>query len=465
MSTSMGPYRNDAGNENIEIISGTFLGNETRSMYGKGPVPEELNIKWRYYIGGGETVVYKDTTVWYGIGWTGQPTMYRENDSLYLIIGGFDHKVHKINAETGRDVWTYEFDDIIKGTATLLRDFDSIIILQGSRRGVNKAFTDPLVHSFRAISGKSGEELWRFNIPLTDSYSRDIDGSALILNDRIILGAENGYVYIINPFKTYNKNGFTYPVIEKSIKLYDYNDIEAHKWNLVIESSPSYFGDRVFITSGAGHIYALDVHTWDIVMDIKTGSDMDGSPVICRDGSILCTIEKEYIKGLGGVLKINPDNSVAWYFPTADRELTSWKGGVIGSVAISDYIENEYNQLAAFNAIDGYMYVVRLNQILSDSMVLGYDSLSLFHTPEMVFKYYIGGSISTPLLIDDYLITAGYDSALRIFKIDYDSMQITQSAYIYLPGSIEGTPVVYDGFIYVGCRDGYLYCLGEDSGW
>ena len=27
-------------------------------------------------------------------------------------------------------------------------------------------------------------------------------------------------------------------------------------------------------------------------------------------------------------------------------------------------------------------------------------------------------------------------------------------------GTFESTPIVWDGRVYIGCRDGYLYCLG-----
>lgn len=460
---SMGPFRHDSNTGNIDIVSGTFLGNEERKLYGMGPVPDTLTILWKYYTGTGTTVVNKDTTQWTGIGWTGQPVIYEKDSIPYVIIGAFDHKLRKLNALTGEEIWTYAFDDVIKGTATLLQDHDSLIILQGSRRGIDKQFTDPDIHSFRAISEKTGEEIWRFNIPLTDSYSRDIDGSALIYENRIILGAENGFLYVINPYDTYMKKGYTFPSTEHSVCLYDRSDIMAHKWNLVTESSPSVSNGIVYIAAGSGHIYGIDSRDWSITMDVFTGADMDGSPVITEAGDIICSVEKQYINGYGGIMKLNPSGNIEWYFPTANKALTTWEGGVIGSAAIDESCTDISKHLCAFNAIDGYMYVVTLNDIEHDSLVMAYDSAVFLKTPRLLYKKYIGGSISTPIIMDERIVSCGYDGKVHIFSIDYDNMHIEELSSISLGGSIEATPVIYRGNIYIGCRNGYLYCLSSSK--
>lgn len=461
LTGSTGPFRHDARTGNIHIVSGTFLGNEQRKLYGQGPVPDTLTVLWKYYTGTGTTVVYKDTVQWTGIGWTGQPVIYEKNSIPYIIIGAFDHKLRKLNALTGEEIWTYQFDDVIKGTPTLMEDFDSLIVLQGSRRGVDKAFTDPQIHSFRAISEQSGNEIWRFNIPLTDSYSRDIDGSALIFNDRIVLGAENGYLYVINPYETYSEGGYTFPSTEHALRLYDRSDITAHEWNLVTESSPSVHNKIVYVSSGSGHIYGINSVNWSIEMDFYTGADMDGSPVISNDGHIICSVEKQYINGYGGVMKLTPQGHVDWYYPTGNKSLSTWEGGVIGSAAIDESCEDISRHLCAFNAVDGYMYVVTLNAVETDSLVMAYDSSVFLNTPKLVYKKYIGGSISTPLILNDRIVTCGYDGKVRIFSIDYETMDIEEISSISLGGSIEATPVIYNGRIYIGCRDGFLYCLSS----
>ena len=50
------------------------------------------------------------------------------------------------------------------------------------------------------------------------------------------------------------------------------------------------------------------------------GSDIDGSAVITKDSCILVNIEKQYINGKGGLVKINPrikgKKVFEWYFHT-----------------------------------------------------------------------------------------------------------------------------------------------------
>ncbi|MDY6787454.1 MAG: hypothetical protein SVK54_04950, partial [candidate division WOR-3 bacterium] len=303
---------------------------------------------------------------------------------------------------------------------------------------------------------------WRMNIPLTDSYSRDIDGTPLIINNRIYLGAENGYLYKINPFKTELRDSIRQPIIDYSVRLYDNGDILAHQWNLVSESSPAYMDSTIYITSGSGHIYGIDINTGKKVFDFKTGSDMDGSPVITGDRKLVCPIEKQYIRGPGGVIKLDPkmeeEKSVLWYFPTGSSIVPGWEGGVIGSPAIYER-GPEKNHLCAFMSVDGYLYVVALNRTVPDSNVIGFDSLTYYPTPEFVYKKYIGGSISTPVFAGEYLIAGGYDCRLRIFKIT--GMNIRESVSINLGGGIESTPAVLNSKIYIGCRNGYIYCIGD----
>ena len=54
---------------------------------------------------------------------------------------------------------------------------DKYLVLAGSRRGYPSSFTDPSLAPYRAVSFGTGKEMWRLPVPLTASYSRDVDGS------------------------------------------------------------------------------------------------------------------------------------------------------------------------------------------------------------------------------------------------------------------------------------------------
>jgi outer membrane protein assembly factor BamB len=440
----------------------TFLGNNYRNFYGIGPIPSKLKVIWKVYLGSGRTWVKGGFKVWSGCGWTGQPLIVEENERPYILIGAYDHHLRKIDGLNGKVIWKYKFDDVIKGTGTIYRGKEDLIILQGSRRGNSCTLASKIVPSFRAISYSSGKELWRMNIPRTESYSRDVDGSALVLGRIAYLGAENGIFYIIDISDNY-------PKILKQIKLYNKKDIVRHGHNLVIESSPALCGDKIIVTAGSGHVFGIDKNSWEIVWDFYIGSDLNGSPVVTKEGYILVSVEKQYIPGQGGVFMLDPrkkpSEAVKWYFPVKNRRFADWEGGVIGSPAINDsYNNGEKPALAAFSAIDGNLYVVLRNE-LSKEKARGPNLEGPYPMPKKVFQCNIGGSISTPIFCGDegrdWIIAAGYNG-VYLFRIDYKGGIKFALIDHFAPGvSFEATPVVWKGRIYIGSRNGWFYCLGD----
>jgi len=71
--------------------------------------------------------------------------------------------------------------------------------MQGSRFGYWNDKNDKYIPSFRAISYITGKELWRMNSKKTECYSRDVDGSPIVINDTAYLCLENGLFTIFNP--------------------------------------------------------------------------------------------------------------------------------------------------------------------------------------------------------------------------------------------------------------------------
>jgi outer membrane protein assembly factor BamB len=455
----------------FNVIYPTFLGNEKRNFYGYD-APDTLELLWKHYLGKGTTVISRRLggRIWAGAGWTGQPLLVKEDTTLYIIQGAYDHHLKKIDATTGKLKWQYKFDDVVKGTGTIWNAPDSfppenqLIILQGSRLGVGNYLDTKHIPSYRAISYFTGKELWRLDVKWTDSYSRDVDGSALIVKDTAYIGLENSLFTVLNPspYKAKIKNGMLQPEIIQETKLYNKSDAIAHRGNVVTESSPCLLDSVIYVASGSGHVFGYSLKEKKLVWDFFIGSDIDGSAVVTWDSCLLVTVEKQYIDGPGGVFKLNPkrpaDSAVIWYFPVENREFASWKGGVIGSTAVNDYYNSAGNpDLAAFMAIDGYLYVVNHTQLDSSKTVYGPRLKNRYPTPKLVYKYKTGASISTPLFIDDKLIAAGYSG---IFLFSYNEQLQFKKLARYIK-TFESTPVVYDGKVYIASKDGYFYCLGR----
>lgn len=60
----------------------------------------------------------------------------------------------------------------------------------------------------------------------------------------------------------------------------------------------------------------------NLIWDLYIGSDINGTVSITEDNKLLCSIEKQYIKGNGRIVKINPlkhtSQCIEWFFPTGD---------------------------------------------------------------------------------------------------------------------------------------------------
>jgi outer membrane protein assembly factor BamB len=463
--------KEDVIRRQVTILNGTFLGNSKRNYYGNS-APSKLNILYRIYLGEGETVVSKaeGRVKWSGAGWTGQPLVFVEDSIKYLVIGTFDHNLKKINLKTHEIVWQYPYEDVIKGTGSIWYDRKAkkaenrYIIMQGSRMGVGNSLSDKEIASYRAVSLKTGKEVWKMNVKRTDSYSRDVDGTALILNDTAYIGLENGLFSVFNPSSVSSEisGDLLQPLIYKEIPLYAKKDIAFHGGNLVTESSPCLLKRHIYITSGSGHVYGYNLDTRTIDWDFYTGSDIDGSPVVTSDNCLLVAIEKQYIKGNGGVLKLDPSkppsDAVVWFFPVKDKLFAKWNGGIIGSVSVNDnYNDGSFPSIAAFTAIDGNLYVVNYKSAADARTVTGFDGEQKYLAPQLLFKYNTGPAISTPIIIGNKIIAATYNG-IYLFSFDkYMKFTLLDKALI----NCEATPVAIDGCIYIASRDGFLYCLGE----
>jgi len=454
----------------LRAVISTFRGNNQRNYYGD-KCPSRLDEIWTSNMGSGKSFAYGKMWVWTGAGWTGQPLVVVEDSNTYIVQGCFDYHLKKIDAKNGKVLWKYKFDDIIKGTGTIWinekaeNKEDKVVIMQGSRRGEGSSTNAGISASFRGISYYTGKELWKMNSKKTPSYSRDVDGSAVTLGDTAYIPLENAIFTVFDPN---HKNGETrdgifQPSLYQETNLWTDADIKAHGGNLVAESSPTVLGNKIYIVSGSGHIYGYNLESKKIDWDYYIGCDMDGSAPATNDNCLLVSVEKEYIKGHGGVIKLDPSkpetDAAVWYFPTGSKHFAYWDGGIVGSVAVNDkYITENDTHIAAFLAIDGFIYVVD-HKNLSGEKVLGPDGVTKYPSPKLLFKQYVGASISSPIIIGNKIVACTYEG-IFLFEHDKDLKfkLLDQKKGI----SFEASPICWNNRIYVVSNTtGLMYCLGE----
>jgi outer membrane protein assembly factor BamB len=457
---------------NPEPLIHTYLGNENRNYYGN-KAPERLDLIWKLYLGEGVSPAYGNPNkIWKGAGWTGQPLYIREGDKNFLIIGAFDYNLKKINAETGEIVWEYAFDDIIKGSAAFCEISSQsdpqkkYVIIQGSRRGVKNPIDAEYCPSLRGISYLAGKELWRMNITKTDSYSRDVDGTALIVNDTAYLALENGLftVFSPDPDKQEMRDGMLQPKIYRQIQYYNDEDITIRGDGLESESSPTLMNGVIYTPSGSGHVYGYSVSKGKNIFDLNLRTDLNGSAPRTNDDCLIIPVEKEGIAGPGGAMKIDPykpaDECVIWFYPTETKKWIHWQGGLIGSAAVNDaYITDNETHIAAFIDVAGWLHVVEHNAVEPNMKSLGPDGKTFYPVPKLLFKTKLKSGISSPIIVKDKLI-APVDGGIYLYKTDLENHRFTLLDSV-MDLEIDATPIAADGKIFVAVRDGYLYCFGN----
>ncbi|MEJ6570257.1 MAG: hypothetical protein QNL80_15445, partial [Akkermansiaceae bacterium] len=68
------------------------------------------------------------------------------------------------------------------------------------------------------------------------------------------------------------------------------------------------------------------------------------------------------------------------------------------------------------------------------------------------------GSISTPLFVGNKIIV-GYDNGMDLYEVT-PANKLKRIARLAGP-MFDATPIVWNGRIYAGSKNGYLYCLGN----
>jgi outer membrane protein assembly factor BamB len=447
----------------------TYLGSFERNYYGN-KAPQKLRTLWRTPLGTGKTFFKDRINVMSGAGWTGQPLLFQENGKLVLIQVSLGYHLRKIDATTGAVMWESKLDDSIKGTPTYFDRGDGEettrrVLITGSRHGFGIDLRKDHAWSLRGLSFDDGREWWRHDTVLTDSNSRDCDASAIVIGKKAAVPLENGKFLIFSPDPLHAKTQgeWKLPRIDHESLLYHKNDLPLYGNELSCESSPTLLGKTAYIAAGCGRVYAKSTTTGYTYWSLDVGGDLESTMPLTNDGCLLLGIEKQFIAGQGGVMKINPqkkgEDAVVWYLPWPDASFYEWHGGIVGSVTLNARYGSAApgkGNLACAVSVDGTLRVFdhtvlgtrtnqgpRLDRSCKQPLVL--DEIKLPN-----------GTISTPIFVNDTILV-GYDSGLDLYQV---SSQGKLKRLDRISGKMfDSTPIVWDGKAYIASRDGFLYCL------
>jgi hypothetical protein len=433
----------------------TFRGNATRTYYGEGPVPRKPAILWRYPRTGGmcsSSSVADETKVWCGTGWTGQPhVIVGDHGSIEIRINAYDGAYHFLDAETGEPVRpSLQTGDLAKGSAT--SDPDGYpLYYAGSRDNFLRVI---------ALDRPEPEVLWEVNSTTSvpnPVWNSDWDGAPLVIDDYLIEGGENSWLYVIRLNRGYDRDGLVsvHPKIVFTAPGYDSELMAAlPDSDVSIENSVAFSDGVVYFANSGGLVQGWDVSRIlrgrsdeaERVFRFWTGDDTDASVVIDEEGFLYVASELQRFNArsaeVGQLMKLDPSSPqdpLVWSLPVTERG-----GDGLGGIW-------------ATPALYGDMLYVATNY----GDLLGVDRM----TGEESWRIHLAGPTwSSPVPVDDVLLEGDCGGALHAFDISGNPHREPSELWsLQIGGCIESTPSVWHGRIYVGTRGGGIYAIGREG--
>jgi len=422
-----------------------FRGNPTRTFFGSGDVSAEPSVQWSYPDSAmcGPSSVGGETTVWCGTGWTGQPVVWERPDGITeLIFGAYDHDVHFVNADTGMETRpSFSTSDIIKGSVTLDPDGYPLLYF-GSRDNQLRIV---------ALDREVPTLLWSMDATEVNGiWNNDWDSNPVIVDDIMYEGGENGWFFGVALNRGYDAEGLVTIAPDVLLAMPGYNDelLSNSGRNVSIESSVAVYDQRVYFTNSGGRVVGVDVSRIregeaPIVFDYYTGGDIDATPAIDAEGMLYVSIEHEPSQmgsfernrnlEVGQLVKLDP-------YTDGDPRVWGVDLTVSGSADSGSW---------ASPALYGGMVYLTAHQ----GNLIAVDGA----TGEVVWSAEVGfHSWSSPVVVSEVLLAATCLGDIKAYSLS-DPRAPAPMWTVNLAGScLESTPAVWDGWIYLGSRDGYM---------
>jgi outer membrane protein assembly factor BamB len=438
----------------------TFRGNPTNSWYGTGPVPTTPEVKWRYPDTPmcSQSTDMGATTTWCGNGWTGQVVLWERPDGVTeLMFGGYDRKFHFVDAATGEN--TREpivTGDLVKGSPTIDPDGYPLVYF-GSRDNYLRIV---------ALDRGEAEVLWKFeaNLSVEGRWNDDWDGAPRIVNDILFEGGENSIFYVWKLNRGYDADGKVTvdPVLLFKMPSWDdqlLEDLSPAQWigarweSTSIEDSVLVLEGRVYFGTSGGRVLGLDITNVadgvaPVVLDFFVGDDVDASIVADAEGMLYVSSEvKRHLPvalEVGQLMKLDPSNPEdPWVWGAFSMTEYPYEGGYFATPALGDGV-----LYAASNK--GFLTVV--DQATGEE--IWHDTIGSTQNTGPVH-------MSSPVVVDGHLLLAIASGYLRCYDLADPRTPVLEWEYKVGDGTLEATPALWEGTIYLASRDGYLYAIGE----
>lgn len=429
----------------------TFRGNATRTYYGRGPVPEDPVVLWRYPASGSLCSLSStggETDEWCGTGWTGQPNVIVGGGGrIEVRVGAYDGHYHFLNGRTGEPVRPQLVTgDLAKGSAT--SDPDGYpLFYAGSRDNLFRIV---------ALDRPQPEVLWSIDAQTSvpePRWNNDWDGASLVIGDHLLVGGENSWFYVVKLNRGYDERGkvTVRPRIVARIPGFDDRLLADLRDNDVsIEGSVAFRDGVAYFANSGGLVQGWDISNLLVggtryrrVFRFWTGDDTDASVVIDEEGYLYVGSELQRLNArsaeVGQLMKLDPRNPrdpLVWSVPVTEQGADGL-GGVWATPAVYGGMVYEATNFGDLLGVDRATGQVRWT----------------IHLP--------GPTWSSPVAVDDVLLQGDCAGDLHAFDISRPRKPPKELWSVHLDGCIESTPSVFRGMIWVGTRGGGIYGIGD----
>jgi len=429
----------------------TFRGNASRTYYGRGPVPEDPVVLWRYPASGSLCSLSStggETDEWCGTGWTGQPNVIVGGGGrIEVRVGAYDGHYHFLDGRTGEPVRPLLLTgDLAKGSAT------------SDPHGYPLYYAGSRDNLFRivALDRPQPEVLWSIDAQTSvpdPRWNNDWDGAALVIGDHLLVGGENSWFYVVKLNRGYDERGkvTVRPRIVARIPGFDDRLLADLPDNDVsIESSVAFRDGVAYFANSGGLVQGWDISNLLVggsryrrVFRFWTGDDTDASVVIDEEGYLYVGSELQRLNArsaeVGQLMKLDPRkprDPLVWSVPVTEQGADGL-GGVWATPAVYGGMVYEATNFGDLLGVDRATGQVRWN----------------IHLP--------GPTWSSPVAVDDVLLQGDCAGDLHAFDISRPRKPPKELWSVHLDGCIESTPSVFRGMIWVGTRGGGIYGIGD----
>jgi outer membrane protein assembly factor BamB len=281
----------------------------------------------------------------------------------------------------------------------------------------------------------------------------DWDGAALVVDDILFVGGENGWLYVIRLNRGYDEliHATVDPEVVATVPGFDDELLrELGDSEVSIENSVALHEGILYFANSGGLVQGWDVadvlaggSEVERVFRYWTGDDTDATVVIDAAGDLYVASEyqrfEERSREVGQLMKLDPSRPTEPLVWSIDAREIGFEGagGSWSTPAL-------YGDLVYFTTAAGRVLAVERE------------------TGDVRWERQIGApAIGSPVVVDGVLIQgdcAGDLWAWDVSEPDADPVLLWK---LHFNDCIESTPAVWRGWIYFGTRQGYLYGLKE----